>query len=54
MFVSQDLGCIWPDEAYVYRICDHTRSSRVVYMSSMQVYTKYVVILILYINMVVL
>ena len=24
MFVSQDLGCIWPDEAYVYRICDHT------------------------------
>ena len=39
---------------YVDKVYDHTKLYRVVYMSSMQVYTKYVVILILYINMMVL
>jgi len=48
MCISQDLRCIWPNKVYVYRVCDHTRSSRVEYMSSMPVYVEYVVILILH------
>lgn len=33
--IFQNLGCIWPDEVYVYKVCDHTKQFRVVYMLSM-------------------
>jgi hypothetical protein len=36
MCICQDLGCIWPYEVYVYKICDHTRSSGGLY-----IYVKY-------------
>jgi len=48
MRISLDLGRIWPDETYVDEVYDHTKPSRVVCMSSMQVYIEYMVILILY------
>jgi hypothetical protein len=43
MFISLDLEYIWSNEVY-----DHTRTSMVACMSSMQVYVEYMVILILY------
>ena len=48
MCISLDLGRIWPDEVYVDGVYDHTKPSRVVCMSSMQVHVEYMVILILY------
>jgi hypothetical protein len=48
MCISIDLGRIWPNEVYVDEIYDHTKPSKVVYMLSMHVYIKYVVILIIY------
>ena len=48
MCISLNLGCIWNDEVYVGGVYDHTKPSRVVCMSSMQVYIEYMVILILY------
>ena len=48
MCVSLDLRHIWSSEVYVDVVYDHTKSSRVVCISSMQVYLKYIVILILY------
>ena len=48
MCVPLDLRYIWSNEVYVDIVYDHTKSSRVVYISSMQVYIKYMVILILY------
>ena len=48
MCISLHLGCIWPDEVYVDGVYNHTRPSRVLCMSSMQVYLEYMVILILY------
>ena len=54
MFISQDLGYIWPDKVYVYGVYNHTRPSRVLCMSSMQVYLEYMVILTLYTTVIVL
>ena len=54
MCISLDLRCIWPDEVYVDEVYDHTRSSMVVCMLSMQVYIEYIVILILYTTAIVL
>ena len=54
MCISLDLGRIWPDEVYVDGVYNHTRPSRVLCMSSMQVYLEYMVILILYATMIVL
>ena len=48
MCISLDLGHIWPDKVYVDGVYDHTKPSKVVYMSSMQVYIEYMVIFILY------
>jgi hypothetical protein len=48
MCISLDLWRIWPNEVYVDGVYHHTRPSRVLCMSSMQVYLEYVVILILY------
>jgi hypothetical protein len=48
MCISLDLGRIWLDGVYVDEVYDHTRPSRVVCMSSMQVYVEYMVTLILY------
>ena len=53
MYISLDLWYIWPNEIYVDRVYDHTKPSRVVCMSSMQVYIEYMVILILYSTVVV-
>ena len=47
MYISIDLGHIWPNEVYVDGVCDHTKPSRIVCTSSMQV-IEYMVILILY------
>jgi hypothetical protein len=49
VYISRFRVYIWPDEVYVDEIYDHTRPSTVVYMSSMQVYVEYMVILIIYI-----
>jgi hypothetical protein len=54
MCISLDLGRIWPDEVYVDRVHNHTRPSRALYMSSMQVYLEYMVIFILYTTVIVL
>ena len=54
MCIYLDLGRIWPDEVYVDGVYHHTRPSRVLCMSSMQVYLEYMVILILYITVIVL
>jgi hypothetical protein len=54
MCIFLDLECIWPDEVYVDEVYDHTRPSIVVYMTSMQVYIEYMVILILYTTVIVL
>jgi hypothetical protein len=48
MCISLDLWRIWPDKVYVDGVYDHAKLSRVVCMSSMQVYKEYMVILILY------
>jgi hypothetical protein len=48
MCISLDLWRIWPDEVYVDGVYDHIKPSRVVCLSSMQVYIEYMVILILY------
>ena len=42
MCVSLDLRHIWSSEVYVDVVYDHTKSSRVVCISSMQVYMKYI------------
>ena len=54
MYISLDLGCIWPDEVYVDGVYHHTRPSRVLCMTSMYVYLEYMVILILYATIIVL
>ena len=54
MYISLDLGCIWPDEVYVDGVYHHTRPSRVLCMTSMYVYLEYMVILILYVTIIVL
>ena len=54
MRIYLDLGRIWPDEVYVDGVYHHTRPSRVLCMSSMQVYLEYMVILILYTTVIVL
>ena len=48
MCVSLDLRYIWSNEVYINVAYDHTKSSKVTCISSMQVYMKYMVILILY------
>jgi hypothetical protein len=48
MCIFLDLGRIWPDEVYTDGVYDHTKPSRIVCMSSIQVYIEYMVILILY------
>ena len=35
MYITLDLGRLWPDEVYIDEVYDHTKSSRVVCMSSM-------------------
>jgi hypothetical protein len=54
MCICLDLGHIWPDEMYVDGVYNHTRPSRVLCMSSVQVYLEYMVILILYTTVIVL
>ena len=54
MCISLYLGRIWPDEVYVDGVYNHTRPSRVLCMSSMQVYLEDMVILILYTTVIVL
>ena len=48
MCISLDLGRIWPNEVYVDRVYHHTRPSKVLYITSMYIYSEYMVILILY------
>jgi hypothetical protein len=47
VYISRFWG-ICPDEVYVDVVYEHTKPSRVVCMSSMQVYIEYMVVLILY------
>ena len=54
MCISLDLVRIWSDKVYVDGVFDHTKLSRVVCMSSMQIYIEYMVILILYTTVIVL
>jgi hypothetical protein len=54
MCIYLDLGCICSDQVYVNGVYDYARPSRVVCTSSMQVYIEYIVILILYTNIMVL
>jgi len=54
MHISLDLGYIWLDEVYVDEVYDHTRPSKVICKSSIQVYIEYMVILILYTAVIVL
>jgi hypothetical protein len=51
MCISLDLGRIWLDEVYVDGVYDHTKPSRVV--CQVCIYIEYIVILILYSNVVV-
>jgi hypothetical protein len=54
MCIFLDLGHIWLNEEYVDGVYHHTRPSRVLCISSMQVYLEYMVILILYTTVIVL
>ena len=54
MCISLHLRRIWPNEVYVDGVYNHTRPSRVLCMSSMQVYLEDMVILILYTTVIVL
>ena len=44
--ISYDVWCIWPNEEYVYEVCDHTRQYMMVYTLDMWPYMKYRDILI--------
>ena len=52
--ISLDLGRIWSNEVYVDGVYYHIRPSRVLCMTNMYVYFKYMVILILYATVIVL
>ena len=54
MCISLDLGCVWPDVVYVDEVYHRTRPSRVLCITSMYVYSEYMVILILYATIIVL
>jgi hypothetical protein len=51
--ISLDLGRIWPDEVYVDEVYDRTKLFMIIYMSSIQEYIEFIVILILYSTVVV-
>jgi len=54
MYISLDLGRIWPDEVYVDGVYHHIRPSSVLYMKSMYVYLEYMIIIILYATIIIL
>ena len=54
MCISLDLRCLWPNKVCVDEAYDHTKPSRVICISNMQVYIEYMVILILYTTVIVL
>ena len=54
MCISLDLERIWPDEVDVDGVYHHTKPSRVLCITSMYVYSEYMVILILYATIIVL